>query len=501
MIFSGTPRAAGALRWPPAALALACALLLSACANPGPDRAPLAMSTPAAAGLDASADAAALAPPQWWQALGDARLDALVQQALQDSPSMAIARARLEQAIALSQVREAANGPQAQLGADLTRQHYTANGMIPPPVAGHTYNSANLQASLSWSLDFFGRHAAELQAALGQARAAQADAAQAANVLAAQVANAYVALARLHAQQRVMQRLLEQRSEQLALTEERVHAGLDNQVTLAQTQAAVPDARTQIEALDEQITLTRRQLAVLCGQAPDAQATLAPQLSALHAGEMPTQLGADLLGRRPDVVAARWRVEAAGHGVDAARKAFYPDINLGAFVGLNALGLDQLLRGSSRQIGVAPALRLPLFDGGLLRAQLGSQRAEQDAAIAQYNALVLQAAQQAGDAIASLQSLARQQTQQAQAGAAAERAYDFAQQRYRAGLGGYLVVLASETQVLAQRQQGVDLLARQLSARIALMQALGGGWPGDGAPLPATAATATTTAAPLSNNR
>ncbi|MCZ2408072.1 MAG: efflux transporter outer membrane subunit [Burkholderiales bacterium] len=482
---TGKPLAARARRWRLHATALAGAWLLAACASPGPAHEPLAATTAQAADLASAPLQQALAPAQWWRQLGDPTLDALIEQALQGSPSLAVARARLAQAVALSQVREAANGPQATLGADLARQHYTAQGLIPAPVAGHVYSTGNLQATLAWAPDFFGQHAAELEAALGQARAAQADAAAAANLLAAQVARGYVGLARLQAQRAVAERAHAQRQEQWALTRERVQAGLDSQVELAQAQAAVPDARAQIEALDEQITLARRQLATLSGQAPSTLAALDPALARLQALPVPPQLGADLLGRRPDVVAARWRIEAATQGVAAARGEFYPNINLVAFVGLNALGLDRLFQAGSRQFGVAPALRLPLFDGGRLRAQLGSRQAELDAAIAQYNGAVLDAAREAGDAIASLQSLTRQQAQQDQAAAGAEQAWRLAQERYRAGLGSYLRVLAAESQVLAQRRQAVELQARRLDTHVALMKALGGGWQDDTAALAA----------------
>lgn len=469
------------------AVALAAALLLVGCANPGPAHTPLSQTTPAAAGLTA-ATTDVVATSQWWKALGDEQLNTLIDTALQGNPSLAVSRARLEQAVALSQVREAANGPQATLGVDATRQRYTANGLVPAPIAGNTYNSGTVQATLSWSPDFFGQHAAELQAALGQARAAQADAAAAANTLAAQVGRSYVALARLVAQRDVAQRALEQREEQRKLTQERTAAGLDSQVELTQAQAAVPDARTQIEALDEQLTLGRRQLAVLTGQAPDTLPQLTPRLAALQPTAVPEVLGADLLGRRPDVVAARWRVEAATQGVNSARSEFYPNINIGAFIGLNSLGLDRLFNGSSRQMGVTPALRLPIFDGGRLRAQLGGRAAELDAAIAQYNGAVLDAVKEAGDAVASIQSLTRQQALQDEAVASAEKAYRFAQERYRAGLGNYLVVLSTESQVLAQRRLAVDLRARQLDTRLVLMKALGGGWTDDTAVLHTAAA-------------
>ncbi len=466
-----------------AATALVAALVLAGCASQGPAHTPLTPLAVTDLGLDAPAaapaDAAALTTPTWWTALGDAQLDQLVAQALAGHPSLAASQARLDKALALAAASSTATDVHGTLSADATRQRYTAHGMVPAPIAGHTYNSGNLQAGLSWSPDLFGKHAAELQAALGQARAAQADRAAAATQLATQVARSYVALARLLAQREVAARTLAQRQSLLELSAQRTQAGLDSQVELTQAQAAMPDARTQLEMLDEQITLARRTIAVLCAQAPDAQQALSPRLSALHMQAVPDVLGADLLGRRPDVVAARWRVEAATHGIDVAKADFYPDVNLSAFIGLNALGLDQLFQASSRQIGVTPALRLPIFDGPRLRAQLRGTQADLDAAIAQYNGTVLDAVKQAGDAITSVQSLQRQHVLQQEALAKAERAYDFAVQRYQAGLGNQISVLNTESQLIAQRRLAVDLQARALDTRIALAAALGGGWSDD----------------------
>lgn len=473
---------APALRRPAALCALLAACLVAAgCASQGPAHTPLSATSAADLGL-----AAALSAPvatQWWTTLGDPTLNTLIDQALQGSPSLAVGRARLAQAMAMADAAGTASQPHGALHADASRQRYSANGLFPPPIAGNTWSSANLQASLSWSPDFFGQHAAALEAALGKARAAQADSAAAANALAAQVSRSYVALARLIAQRAVAERNLAQRNDMLKLTQERTRAGLDSQVELTQAQSALPDVRVQIEALDEQITLARRLVAVLCGQAPEAQAQLAPRLEQLALMQLPEVLGADLLGRRPDVVAARWRAEAAAQDVAVARTHFYPDINLSAFIGLNALGFNNLFTTSSRQMGVAPALTLPLFDGTRLRAQLGGRQAELDAAIAQYNGTLLDAVKEAGDAIGSVQSLARQQTLQAEAANKAETAYNFALQRYRAGLGNYLAVLNTESQVLAQRRLAVDLRARQLDTRVVLMKALGGGWSDDTARL------------------
>ncbi len=451
-------------------------LLLSGCASQGPAHAPLAMRQSEVLGLAGEATAGAVAPDTaWWTTLGDPKLAALIDQALRDQPSLAAARSRTQRANALVDSAQGRNGPQVALGVDLSRQRYTENGLYPPPIAGGTYDTGNVQVGASWAPDFWGQHSAELAAAVGQARAAQADAAAASQALAAQVAHSYNALARLLAQRDVALRTLTQRQEMLDLTRQRVNAGLDTQVELAQVEGSLPDTRLQTEMLDERIALARHQLAVLTGQEPNAMDNVSPALAAWGGAAVPRVLGADLLGRRPDVVAARWRVEAASKTVDVAKTQFYPNINLAAFVGLNAIGLDKVFEFGSRQVGVAPALRLPLFDGGALRAQLAGRQAELDTAVGQYNSQVLGAVRETRDAISSLQSLDRQWPEQQAALASAERAYTLSLQRYKAGLGSYLIVLNTESQWLAQRRQGVDLQARQLDAHVALLLALGGG--------------------------
>lgn len=449
-------------------------VLLAGCATPGEPMPRLAETAPAAVGLSETSSAAAAA--RWWTTLGDPQLSGLVDQALRDQPSLAVAQARVARARAVAHITEAADGPQASLSVEASRQRYTENGLVPPPIAGSMQNTGTVQAGLSWGPDWYGQQAAALASSLGQARAAQADAAVAANALATQVARAYVGLARLVAQREVAQRTLAQRDELRALTQQRVGAGLDTQVELVQADAALPDTRAQIESLDEQITLARHQLAALSGQAPNALDGLTPTITNLTAQTLPPTLGADLLGRRPDVVAARWRVEAAGQDVKVARTQFYPNVNLTAFIGFNAIGLDQVLEFGSRQFGVTPALHLPLFDGGRLRAQLSGREADLNLAVAQYNAAVLDAVREASDAISSLQSLARQRKEQADALAGAQKAHDLALQRYRAGLGSYLIVLNTESQWLAQRRQAVDLQAREIDTGVALLKALGGGW-------------------------
>lgn len=415
----------------------------------------------------------------WWRDCGDQRLGALVEQALAGSPTIQVAQTRLQRAQAQEMLSGGATQPQLQLTGQADRQRFPERGLYPPPVAGSTLTSGTLQLEGSWELDLFGRQRAEIEASIGQRRASEADLLAARLLLSTQVARQYVHLGRLQAQRRVAERALAQREEMLALIRQRVDAGLDTGVELKQGQGAVPDTRQQVAALDEQVMLARHALAALVGQSPTALNDLDVSMEGLRAPAVPTSLPLDLLARRADVMAARWRVESMRGMSDAARATFYPNIELTSYAGYNAVGLAQVLRASSLQWGLLPAIHLPLFDGDRRLGNLSARVADQDAAVASYNQVVLQAVQDVVDQLGAVQSVARQQVDQQSAQGHLESAHGLALQRYRAGLGGYLTVLSAETAVLAQRRLSVDLQARALDARFALIRAVGGvGAPG-----------------------
>jgi NodT family efflux transporter outer membrane factor (OMF) lipoprotein len=286
-------------------------------------------------------------------------------------------------------------------------------------------------------------------------------------------------LGRLFEQRDVAVRALKQRDDILSLINQRVQGGLDTTVEQREGEGALPETRQQIEQLDEQITLTRHTLAALTAQPPNSLDALVVPLSTVQVVPLPAAVPADLLGRRADITAARWRIEAATSDVKNAKAQFYPNINLTAFVGLTSIGLNQLLKSDSEAYGVGPALRLPIFDAGRLRANLSGKTADLDAAVESYNGAVLDAVHDVADQISSWRSIERQQVQQTRAQDAAESAYDLSTQRYKAGLGTYLTVLTAEASVLTQRRQAADLKARALDVQIALIRALGGGYRDD----------------------
>lgn len=430
-------------------------------------------------GLPATSQASAVVAAEWWREFGDEQLNQLVAQALQTSPSLKLAQARLARAQAVTEVADAATLPQLNGQLDATRQRYTKNGLVPAPLAGTIRETGTVQLNASWELDFFGRNRAALDAALGSVHAAEADAQAARVLLASNVARSYFQLVRLNEQVTVARRTLMQREETLKLVQDRVNAGLDTRLELRQSEGGLPEARLQLESLQEQMALTRNALGALVGQANVALAAVPSAQSAIKNVASMVTIPADLLGRRADITAARWRVEASVKDVANAKTQFYPNINLVAFAGFSSIGLNRLTESGSQQWGVGPALRLPIFDAGRLRANLRGKTAELDAAVESYNAAVMDAVRDVADQVSSMQAIARQQTEQRAAQNAAEGAYEIAVQRYRAGLGNYLNVLSAETNVLAQRRSAVDLAARALDTQVTLIRALGGGYVAD----------------------
>jgi len=462
-------------------VSLCAAALVSGCAS-FDDLAPQSQRTdPASLAAEQSLAAATLSSAgwpsvQWWQALGDAQLDALIGEALQGNPGMGAARSRIDRARALAANYGAALETQVNAAAGVARQRHSGNGVFPPPIAGAWRTQSDLALSASYDFDLWGRSRAAYDAALGQARAAEVDAQAARLALAASVARAYVLLGRSFDQLALAEATLKRREALLDLTRRRVAAGLDSDVDLTQVEGTLPAARQRIAQLEEEIALGRNLLAALTGQGPDrGLAITRPQLKQ-PAPTLPSTLAADLLGRRPDVVAQRWRVEAASRDIDAAKSRFYPNLNLNGLIGLQSIRLGKLLDAQSANPAFGSALRLPLFDGGRLRANLAAKHADYDAAVEQYNQILVDALREVLDQLASLKSLQAQKAELEQALASARSAHALALARYRAGIAGYVQVLAAESALLEQDILRAGLRARELELAINLTRALGGGY-------------------------
>ena len=420
---------------------------------------------------------------RWWEAYRDPQLSALIDEALKASPTLAQAEARLRSANAQADVQRAAGLPQITASARALESEQSRNLGQPSFIQQHLprgfkdYGRASVDAN--YDLDLFGKNRAALAAAVSEAAAARADAAQARLTLSAAVAQAYGDLARLGAEREAAADSLKDRRESGELVALRLRNGLDTRVELKQAQAATPAAQAELESLDEQIILARHKLAALMGAGPDHGLDIAlPKPGAVRAFGLPADLAANLIGRRPDIVAARLRVESAGRRIDVARAGFYPNISLTTSIGQESLGLKYFTKAASQIGGFGPALSLPIFEGGRLRAAYRGSRADYEAAVAAYDQTLVAALQDVADTAASIQSAGRQLAQRREALAAGEAALKVARLRYEGGLSTYVAVLSAQDAVIAQRRALADAEARAFTLDIALVRALGGGFAG-----------------------
>jgi NodT family efflux transporter outer membrane factor (OMF) lipoprotein len=446
--------------------------LLDGCATPPPRQAPPVPLAAAALGLHGQAVQAA--DDQWWKSLGDPQLDALMDQALSGNPGLAQARARLQAAQAQADAAHAGQLPAAKFSTGTTGVK-VPKGFGPYLLGGRGVWFSNFGASAAWNADPWGRQADEVAAARARAHAADLEIEDARLLLSGAVAEAYLDLDRAYALADIAASTEAQRTRVLQITRSRVASGLDTRVELREAEGALPQARVALLQAQAAQELARHQLAALTGRGADVYAGIGrPHLDLQAVLPLPDALPINLLARRPDVIAARARIQAADSAQRAARAAFYPSINLSALVGFASISLGDLISAQSFGYGGGPALSLPLFDGGRLRAEYRGAEAGLAQAVANYDDTVVGAVRQAADQISTIDSLGAEQQQQRQWLDAAQEAYRLDEERYRAGLASYLSVLNAETEVLEARRQAVDLASARAGARISLLVAVGG---------------------------
>jgi NodT family efflux transporter outer membrane factor (OMF) lipoprotein len=414
---------------------------------------------------------------RWWAGFGDAQLDALIAEGLTGSPDVALAAARLRSAAALAQQAGAALGPSLAIEGAVGGIKQSENLGIPPAfVPKGVIDNGRLTAALNFNLDLWGRTRAALAAARGEAIAADVDAAQARLLLTTGIAAAYADLAQYHAQRDAAAAALDVRTATARLTAQRVQVGSETRGGLAQAEARVPQARADLLAADEAIALTQNRLAALVGAGPDrGRSIIRPMLHAVPVG-VPANVGIDLIGRRPDLVAARLRAEAAGQRIKVARADFYPYLNLTALVGLQSLGLGQLFDAGSSYGNGGLAVSLPMLDAGRLQGRYRGARADYDAAVARYDATLITALRETADVLTSRNAADARVAELRRGLAAAEEAARIARLRYQGGLSNQLPVLTADDTLVGIRRAVADAESRRTALDIALIRALGGGY-------------------------
>jgi NodT family efflux transporter outer membrane factor (OMF) lipoprotein len=454
-------------------LSLLSALLLTACVATPPTTPQVAQVKQDKLGLEGAP--APQVGADWWKAFADPQVDRLAASVVANNPTLAGALARMRAAQAQLAVNQAEDLPQVTLDGSEQRTLFSKDYIIPPPYGGTWRWFGSLAANFSWNLDFWGKQEALIAQARDKTEAAALDADAARLALSGAFAQAYINLLLNYQYGDIADATVREREEILKITQGRFDAGLENGSDLAQARALLSIAKADQLRFAAAREMDVHAIAALAGQGAEAYADIKRPTPNLDVAlPLPDKLPADLLARRPDILAARARVDAAMEGRKAAHADFYPDINLAALVGFQAIGLSNLLTGDAFTAGIGPALHLPIFDAGKLKAQYANATADLDASVADYNGAVLNAIKQMADAMTQVKSLASQRVQQAAAVDQAERAFKIAEDRYRSGLATQLPMLTAEATLLQARQSLAGVTATAAQQRITLLLTVGG---------------------------
>ena len=418
----------------------------------------------------------------WWEMFHDEQLNQLILQGFICSPTLQKALASAEKACALALQKRANLFPELDFNYQEQWQHFSKNGFIRAIIPNEKQvpagdNQIDLTANFSWEVDFFGKNKNLFAAALGLSHAQAAEASQAKMLLAVAIAQMYFDIQALIEKQDVLKQRVAIAQEFALLQIQREAIGIDLIANVWDAEQSLKLLQEDLINIDKELLISSHALHALIGASPDEDLIeVRPSADFQTMFSLPCNLAIDLLARRPDVVASGWRVEAAAKQIGAAKADFYPRVNLMAFVGLESLHFNNLFQWSSRMGGLEPAIYLPFFTAGRLKANLREKVAAFNEAVYDYNNLLLHAAREVADQVVSLQATRETLNKQKKVIGLADKHYQLLQWRSKIGLDNELIVLQQEDKLLVQAYQLITLQQNHLLSVVNLVKALGGGY-------------------------
>ncbi len=410
----------------------------------------------------------------WWTLFGDSDLNALEQQIDVSNQNLKAAEARFAQARALIKVSQSQKYPTISAGTNITANRDSSTYALATSKTSTNFGNYQLPVDVSYEVDAWGRVRHSIEAARAEAQATAADLETLRLSYHAELAFDYFELRSADAEQKLLDDTVVTYQKALDLTENRFEGGVAAGAEVAQAKTQLEATKTQ----DTDVSVSRAQfehaLAVLTGKSP-AEFSLAPR-SIVDPPAIPVGLPSQLLERRPDIAANERRMAEANAQVGIAHAAFFPQILLGAVLGLQGQSITNWLNWPSRFWAVGPGVLQTVFDGGRRRATQQASEFNYDATVATYRETALDAFQQVEDNLAALRVLEKETATQREAVVAAERSLQLSTNRYTGGLVTYLEVVTAQGTALANERAAVDILRRRMDASVLLIKALGGGW-------------------------
>ena len=418
---------------------------------------------------------------EWWKAYNDPELNGLIAKALSDAPDMQIARQRITLAEAQAKAAMAADGPQIDFSADAERQKMSAEGLMGPfaitdPAAGTTgpwYTNGTFGLTAGWDLDLWGKNRAQVEARIGKVNAQKAELEQTRPLRASSVARRYWEWQTQAAVGEVLAQIKHEQDNIISADRELYQHGITSSVEGVETDINASKTEEQLAEVNGKMKAIEARLVALTN-ASSVKLTR-HDLPTVEAS-LPSTLGYELLARRPDLQEAHWYIEASMSEVEAARAAFYPDVNLMAFLQQDALHLSDLFRSSAQQMGVTAGLTLPIFDSGRLNAGLDIAQAQNNLSVANYNKAVVEAVNQVAHTASEVETLMAKNSHQQQVEKDAARVVALAQARFSAGIVAGSRVSEARIPALKEHLEGLLLKGQYVDATLQLTSALGGGY-------------------------
>lgn len=413
-------------------------------------------------------------PPEWWQVFNDAELNALVAQAVEANQDLQRAVARVTEARALARVSKAELYPSISANGSYSRNRLSENRANLPQQDLET-DDLSTTFDLSFELDIWGRVRRSVEAAKAEASAVTTDLEVVLLTLTADVARNYYLLRSLDNEQQVIEATIALRQDAVRLQDSRSQAGLNNEMDLTRARTELANVEAEHHAVTRSRAQVEHALAVLCGQAP-ANFSVAAIRTSIVPPEIPVGLPAELLQRRPDVIAAEHNLVAANARIGVAKAAFFPTIKLTGAAGLASADLGTLVESPSRIWSIGPSIHLPIFEGGRNRANLKAAEARYEQDVATYRGAILNAFREVEDSLSDLCTLTAQAEAVNRASVSAHDTAALANERYQRGLSSYLEVVDAQRAALQAERQEAQLNGQRAISTILLAKALGGGW-------------------------
>ncbi len=416
----------------------------------------------------------------WWKDLGDPVLNNLIEQALKGNPNLMAADARMKAAAQIALQKRAALFPEIDLVATDNWEHLAKTGFFRAfaPTIPAAVNDFNIDFSFTYEIDFWGKYRDLFKAALGEAAAMAAEKLQAELLLTTSIAYTYAELQfLLRERQIIYQRDLNRQAIADIRIKRTVHA-IDTSIVNLQARSTQLDVHSSLLEIDPQIEEHIHRLKVLSGLGQDAILDISfNPLNPLQVS-LPECLSLDLISRRPDLIAQKARVESAAKLIDAAKTDFYPNVNLTALIGLESVFWSKLFRKENYSGSFEPALNLPIFTAGRLKAQLWEKVADFNEAVYSYNNLVLQAAQEVADNLTVLNFLQKEIEVRENSLQVVEKQEYLTRRRVEHALDDRIALLNAQNNVLETQLALETLEYNKQLAGILLIRALGGGYGG-----------------------